>query len=581
MLFARLSYWLRASKGFSSRLDLCFRRARARVFVLTLSAFMAATVVPASAAEAGRRVALLLGNGAYTSVPRLNNPRRDVAAMKVALEKAGFDAVVMAVDLDKAAMVRALREFEDRADGAEIGVIFYSGHAVELAGQNYLIPVNGRLGHRRDVDDESIAMDRLMRALEGVSRLRLVILDACRDNPFLQTMAGVETTRSLSRGLGRIEPPQRNTLIAYAARAGTVATDGDGTNSPFTAALVKHLAEPGLDVRLALGMVRDDVLAATNNVQEPFLYGSLGGGSLPLSKVAPAPPQVDPLVTEAAAVWPSLAGSTDLAALAAFQERYRGTFYETLARDRIAALGNPTAAAQSAELPARRPTVPATVPPAAAPAKPETLAPATAGDYVVHVASQRSEADALNSWRALQAKYPNLMGSYRATVRRADLGDKGVFFRAVVGPFATREQANDLCQSLRTQGGDCVVQKNAMPERPAPTAATVIETTSPPVPLNLPASSASVDVEARQAFAKAKQYSFEQNGLNISVKTMGENASALILTFDFPAKDAIDLIISGPFKSQCEQKGFREVVFEDPTGAIWNYDLAAKRFTQR
>lgn len=243
----------------------------------------------ADQAFAQKRVALLIGNSAYSTVTKLANPGNDVEAMASLLRRAGFDTVLTGLDLDERGIRRALQSFEDAANGADIGLIFYSGHGIELNGQNYLIPVDAKLGSDRAIDDEAVPLDRVLRSMEQVKRLRLVILDACRDNPFINTMTRSGGGRSIGRGLARIEPTSVDTLVAYAAKAGTVAADGDGRNSPFTAALLKHLATPGLDVRLALGLVRDDVIAATKSRQEPFVYGSLGGAVLPLARQPEAP----------------------------------------------------------------------------------------------------------------------------------------------------------------------------------------------------------------------------------------------------------------------------------------------------
>ena len=160
------------------------------------------------------------------------------------------------------------------------------GHGIEVDGTNYLIPVDAKLARDIDVEDETVSLDRVLRVIEPARRLRLVILDACRDNPFVKAMKRAVATRSIGRGLARVEPAVANTLIAFAAKAGSVAEDGTSRNSPFTAALVKHIAEPGLDLRIAFGRVRDEVLASTANRQEPFVYGSLGG--MTASIVAPA-----------------------------------------------------------------------------------------------------------------------------------------------------------------------------------------------------------------------------------------------------------------------------------------------------
>jgi uncharacterized caspase-like protein len=152
-----------------------------------------------------------------------------------------------------------------------------------------------------DVEDETIALDRIVKTLDPARRLRLVILDASRDNPFLDTMRRQTGSRSLGRGLARTDPDGLNTLIAYAARDGTVSVEGDSGRNPFTTALIKHIAAPGLDVRLAFGRVRDDVMAATGNRQEPVLYGSLGGAAITLVDGSPSPQQAEAAASTRAA----------------------------------------------------------------------------------------------------------------------------------------------------------------------------------------------------------------------------------------------------------------------------------------
>jgi uncharacterized caspase-like protein len=241
-------------------------------------------VLCSSVAHAEKRVALVIGNGAYANVPKLNNPANDAAVMETMFRAAGFDTVVRANDLGVAAMRRALRDFSNTAHDAEIAIVFYAGHGIEVSGTNYLIPIDAVLERDIDARDEAVSLDRVSEILEPATRLRLVILDACRDNPFVRSMRRTLATRSVRSGYGEIDerslPP--NTLVAYAQRAGATADDGEGANSPYTTALLKHLPTPGLDVELALRRVRDDVLKATRNKQEPFKYGSLGGAEIPL-----------------------------------------------------------------------------------------------------------------------------------------------------------------------------------------------------------------------------------------------------------------------------------------------------------
>lgn len=308
---------------------------------------LAIAFLPA-AAHAERRVALVMGNAAYASVARLANPYNDAEAIGAMLREAGFETVDIHRDLDRAGMVKALRLFETKVKDAEIGVIFYAGHGVEIGGQNYLLPVDTKLATDRDAEDEAISLDRVLRAVDGASRLRLVILDACRDNPFLARMTRTFGNRSSAgRGLAQTEAPSSDMLIAYAAKAGTTAEDADGSNSPFTKALVRHLATPGLDIRLALGRVRDDVLKATSRRQEPHVYGSLGGTALPLSNklaaLASPPPRHDgpeASATEQAAAYSQAERIGTDASWNAFLARYPAGFHADLARAALAKLAS-------------------------------------------------------------------------------------------------------------------------------------------------------------------------------------------------------------------------------------------------
>jgi hypothetical protein len=240
-------------------------------------------------ALAEKRVALVVGNSAYQNVAGLPNPVNDGAVMAATLKDAGFDVVDSRHDLTALEMRRALRDFADRARDADIAVVYYAGHGMELDGTNYLIPVDAKLERDTDVYDEAFSLERILVAVEPAKQLRLVILDACRDNPFAKAMKKTAALRSIGRGLAKVEPTSPNTLIAYSAKAGSTALDGDSKNSPFTLALAKHIATPGLDVRKAFGFVRDDVLKDTGNRQEPFVYGSLGGDDVPLVPAKPVP----------------------------------------------------------------------------------------------------------------------------------------------------------------------------------------------------------------------------------------------------------------------------------------------------
>ena len=249
-------------------------------WVLAVCLFLVMT----SAALADKRVALVVGNSAYQKVGQLPNPAHDAGAIGALFKVMAFDVVEAKFDLGVADLRRALRDFTDQVHDADIGVVYYAGHGMEVNGVNYLIPVDAKLERDIDIEDEAVSLDRVLRTIEDAKRLRLVILDACRDNPLTRSMKRSASTRSIGRGLAKIEDLTSDTLVAYAARAGSFADDGAGENSPYTAALIKYLPLPALDLRLALGRVRDEVLRTTNKRQEPFVYGSLGGAEIVLAR---------------------------------------------------------------------------------------------------------------------------------------------------------------------------------------------------------------------------------------------------------------------------------------------------------
>ena len=259
-----------------------------------IEAAILSMVLAPDAAWAEKRVALIVGNSTYQTVPQLPNPSRDATAVGQMFKDAGFNSVDVQLDLGNVEFKRAIRRFEATSDQADIAVVYYAGHGLEIGGANFLVPVDARLASDRDAPDEAIALERLVSSADGAKRLRLIILDACRDNPFATTLRKERSNRGIVAGLGKVEPTSTDTLIAYAAKAGSTAEDGDGQHSPFTLALLKALPVPGLDVRLAFGRVRDDVMKMTGNRQEPYVYGSLGGGSVALVP-APAVPQEAPV----------------------------------------------------------------------------------------------------------------------------------------------------------------------------------------------------------------------------------------------------------------------------------------------
>jgi hypothetical protein len=228
---------------------------------------------PVQGSNESIRVALVIGNSAYASAAALPNARRDADAVASALRNANFQTVMIESDLSRDKLVNVLHNFAAAAEKADWAVIYFAGHGIEIGGNNYLIPVDARLASDRDVSFEAVPLDQLMSAVEGARKLRMVLLDACRDNPFVSQMRRTVASRSISRGLGRIEP-EPGTLVVYAAKHGEVAYDGEGDHSPFASAFVKRVTTPGLEVRRLFDYVRDDVVATTKRRQQPFSYGS-------------------------------------------------------------------------------------------------------------------------------------------------------------------------------------------------------------------------------------------------------------------------------------------------------------------
>ncbi|MCK1636168.1 caspase family protein [Bradyrhizobium sp. 157] len=224
--------------------------------------------------ERSNRVALVIGNAAYQNVSPLKNARRDAEALAAEFDALGFRKVTLLRDQTREQMFAALRAFAREAETSDWAVIYFAGHGLEMGGVNWLAPVDAQLKTDRDVRLEAVSIDELSTAIEGVRGLRLIVLDACRDNPFAPQMRFTNSTRSLGMGLARVEP-EGGTMIAYAAKAGQVAHDGDDDNSPFMKALLNRLKQPGLEISMLFRFVRDDVMAATGRQQEPFVYGSL------------------------------------------------------------------------------------------------------------------------------------------------------------------------------------------------------------------------------------------------------------------------------------------------------------------
>jgi hypothetical protein len=229
------------------------------------------------AALAEKRVALVVGNSSYTGTAPLRTPVNDAADVASALDRLGFD-VIRGIDLDYAGMREKVKLFSERLVGADVGLFYYGGHGIQVSGKNYLVPVDARLNAASDLDFIAMDLDLVLRNMEREAPTNIVFLDACRDNPLVANLAKSMGTRSsaITRGLARVESGV-GTLIAFATQPGNVALDGTGRNSPFAAALLKIIEQPGVPISDVMISVRREVLRATENRQVPWDHSSLTG----------------------------------------------------------------------------------------------------------------------------------------------------------------------------------------------------------------------------------------------------------------------------------------------------------------
>jgi uncharacterized caspase-like protein len=248
-------------------------RAVFQLFALTVLAELALpTGGEALAAE--KRVALVIGNSAYQSTAPLTNPRHDAEDMAAKLTPMGFK-VILGLDLDKAGMDRKIAEFAEALSGASVGLFFYGGHGLQAGGQNYLVPTDAKLLTAHALDFEMVRLDLVQRSMERDAKTNIIFLDACRDNPLARNLARALGTRGsdVSRGLAAAEAGI-GTMISFSTQPDSVALDGDGRNSPFATALLKHISEDG-SISDMLINVRNDVVAATSQQQVPWEHSAM------------------------------------------------------------------------------------------------------------------------------------------------------------------------------------------------------------------------------------------------------------------------------------------------------------------
>ena len=240
--------------------------------VVMLFGLMAAMLLGIADAKAEKRVALVIGNATYVNTPALRNPRNDATDMAAVLKGLGFD-VLLGLDLDQQQFAVTVDRFARQLEDADVALFFYAGHGLQINGKNYLVSVNARLTSEFLMSSETIELDAIVNLMESRVPINLVFLDACRDNPLAdnlrKNLTAMKRSASLGRGLARIDPTRRDTLVAFAAAPGQEAADGEARNSPFTSALLKYLPKPNLEVSVMLKFVAAEVGQATHNMQRP------------------------------------------------------------------------------------------------------------------------------------------------------------------------------------------------------------------------------------------------------------------------------------------------------------------------
>jgi formylglycine-generating enzyme required for sulfatase activity/uncharacterized caspase-like protein len=298
----------------------CYARAAAwwrRALLGVIVVITAAGTLPAPAAAPApeeKRVALVVGIGKYQFAPQLPNPDNDARRMAEALRRVKFEVEEL-YDPDYRTLARALRAFGLKAQKADAALVFYAGHGVQVDHDNYVIPADAKLEREHDLLYEALSLDLFLGEVSQAKKVGILLLDACRNNPFVERMSRSYSVAGraagVQKGLARVDKVPRNTIVAMATRADEIAEDGDGENSPFTQAVLAHLQIPGLELSLFFRSVRDTVLKATNYRQEPYVFSSLGAEPF---YFYPRPPNRPPVVGAIAELQVTdVAGPTPLA----------------------------------------------------------------------------------------------------------------------------------------------------------------------------------------------------------------------------------------------------------------------------
>ncbi len=319
-------------------------------------AILALTMIGGKMASAAERVALIIGNSAYQKTAELKNPRNDAEAIAKLLTQFGF-LVLKGIDVDQFNFKTLVRAFTREMKEAKLALFFYAGHGLQVGRRNFLLPVDAELKEEVDLDFETVELGFILQQMERKRRTNIILMDACRDNPFAVNLARNMGTRSsaIGRGLAALETGV-GTFVGFATQPGNVALDGNQTNSPFTTAILNHLAVPGLDIGVLMRRVREDVIAATDGKQVPWSNSSLVGDSVVLNQTQ-RQIAVEPKISKKPAgstssnsaevalelsYWNTIKNTTNPALFRSYLEKYPDGTFAGLAKAMIAALESNT-----------------------------------------------------------------------------------------------------------------------------------------------------------------------------------------------------------------------------------------------
>jgi hypothetical protein len=352
-----------------------------------------------SSAWAEKRVALVVGNAVYATAGTLSNPRNDATDIAGALRKMEFQ-VTEHHDLKVRDFDQALSSFAQTAKGADVALFFYAGHGLTIDKRGFLVPTDFAAASASTAFRELVAIDAVISQIEHAAKASVIIFDACRDSPIadrFRRIAVAENRALPSVGLAPIAPSTlgSNTLVVFATVFGEVASDGPGRNSPFTSALLKHIETPGLEIQSVLTRVTKDVVNATNAKQQPERVSRL---------------------------------QTEL------------VFLSTASQD-------------------GRTTVAAKVPPLVPPTVPDQEPAPRRPEFYVQVATHPDQIGAMSTLANLKQRYSQVLGDNPPSVRKVDLGAKGIWYRVLIGPFPTMGGAGELCGRLKGAGMACLSRK--------------------------------------------------------------------------------------------------------------------------